>query len=100
MIGDFFGSTSTPVCIVPFETLALPTEFDGGNARLTGPVGSFTGVNVRTFRPDGLGLATPNGRIFEFQGGFPRVFPRDEYSGLVETNGNSQNIIDPGPFSA
>lgn len=100
MIGDFFGATAASVCVLPFESLALPTQFGSSVAALTGPVNRFTGVDVEFPGPVGLGQATVNGRFFDFEDGGSEPFPRDQFDGLVETDGNPLNIIDAGPFSA
>ncbi|MBI1346321.1 hypothetical protein GC163_08520 [bacterium] len=105
MIGDLFGTTNSLVCIFPFETSAIARGIGQpiiqGNSSapiITGPVGSFLGVNVTD---NGLGLpdASGNGRQFAFLNSQSQPYPQSTYTGLAEVNANSA-VIDAGPFTA
>jgi len=105
MIGDLFGTSDSMLCFFPFESAAIAKgvggQFQLGDTSapiITGPVGSFLGVDVNANGP-GLPNATANGREFAFKTGQSQPYPQGMYVGLAEVD-QGFIVINPGPFGA
>ncbi len=93
MIGDFFGSTGQPIFLEESQGLSLAQLAPDTSLPL---VSGFVGVDFGTISP----VPSPSGDFFQFKPGQEQLFPASEYGHLAKTDGNPDNIIDDGPFTA